>query len=146
MPRPTVKGAGLRVASVLPRPTLRVVTNDAERRERLAYAIDAAMRKRSMSAPQLAKRIGKSADTIRRWREGQTLPDIFDVADLSVALELSPAYFVTPPPVPEYPIEDYAIELEQVGPEDEVRAQAMLDEAETPSPPRRLPRRADTPK
>lgn len=90
-------------------PTLRIVLSDVERRERLAFAISEAMRRNGQTPPKVAKLVGKSAETVRRWRDGETTPDILDVAPLAEALGVRVDYLVTPPPVPDYPIEEYLV-------------------------------------
>lgn len=83
--------------------------NDVERKERLTFAIQAAMRRRGLTPPKLAAMLGKHADTVRRWRDGETVPTILDVAPLAEALGVDPSYLIEPPPLPEYPLDEYLV-------------------------------------
>lgn len=80
-----------------------------ERKDRLAYAITEAMRRRGLTPPRVAAAMGKNADTIRRWRDGETVPSAIDVAPLAEALGVRVDYLVTPPPIPAYPIEEFLV-------------------------------------
>lgn len=90
-------------------PTLLPVTNDADLQDRLSFAIFWAMWKRDVTPPALAKGVGKSADTIRRWRDGDSTPSVLDVGPLARALGVRVDYFTNPPAVPDYPFGEYAI-------------------------------------
>jgi transcriptional regulator with XRE-family HTH domain len=105
--------------------TLRIVLDDVERRARLAYAISEAMRRRRLTAPKVGAKIGRSAETVRRWADGRNVPSVLDVGPLADALGVSVDYLVNPLPVPEYAIDDYLIEDDEPTVEDADRA---LDE------------------
>lgn len=81
--------------------------NDDERKKKLSFAIFWAMRERDVSPPKLAKAIGKSPDTVRRWLDGVGAPNALDLGPLAKALGLRVDYFTNPPDVPAYPFADY---------------------------------------
>jgi len=85
---------------------------DVERKERLGYAIREAMRRRRLTPPKLGKQVGRSGETIRRWMAGTNAPSVLELGALAEALGVDPLYLVNPPPVPEYPLDDYLLEDE----------------------------------
>jgi transcriptional regulator with XRE-family HTH domain len=87
------------------------VTDDVQRKEELAYAIRAAMARRGLSAPDVAKLIGRSPVTVGRWVRGETAPSALDVGPLAAALGVRSDYLIEPPPIPDYPIERYLVEV-----------------------------------
>lgn len=88
----------------------RAVTNgEMERRQRLAFAIGEAMRQQKLTPPAVAQAIGRSPETIRRWMNAENVPSALDVGPLAAALGVDPSYLVDPPPVPEYPLDEYLV-------------------------------------
>jgi len=65
-----------------------LVIPDDDRKQRLAYAIRAVMASQGLSPEDVAGAIepSKSAETIARWRRGQTTPSAVDVGPLARAL------------------------------------------------------------
>src|SRR6185369_12412485 len=90
-------GRGRSVSPVVP---------DKERRERLAFAIRAAMGKRSAQDIAVVIEPHRSKETIARWARGETVPSALDVEPLAVALGVTPLFLVSPPDVPTYPLAD----------------------------------------
>ena len=80
-----------------------------ERRERLAYLISEAMRRRGLSAPTLATQLGKASLTVRRWRNGETVPSIIDAGPLGEALGVAPELLLNPPEIPRYALDEYLV-------------------------------------
>lgn len=93
-------------------PTLRVVITDAERKNRLAYALRHARETRGLSVIDLAAAIGRSKATIYDWEDAKTAPSILDLGPLCDALGIRPDLFVDlpapPAPVPS-PVDDYLL-------------------------------------
>jgi hypothetical protein len=150
-----VEAARLRAAARWHVPTLAVVEKDADRKDRLSFAIFWAMWKRDVSPPALAKAINKSPDTVRRYRDGESAPSVLDVGPLARALGVRPEYFTNPPKVPDYPFEDFTVESPEgqvalavqegvaVG-EDRARRPVAGESPSEPEPsPRRRSRAAD---
>lgn len=92
------------------RRSVRPVVPDKERRDRLAFAIRAAMGKRT--AEDIAGVIDpkRSKETIARWARGETVPSLLDAAPLAEALGVRVELLVSPPPLPDYPIAEYLID------------------------------------
>lgn len=86
------------------------MADDVERKERLAYAIRAAMARRGLTAPMLAELVGRSSVTVGRWVRGDTAPSALDVGPLANALGVRADYLIDPPAIPEYPLEQYLVE------------------------------------
>jgi len=82
----------------------------AQERERLGYAISAAMQQRGFTEAGLARVLGRSPNTISRWATGETVMSALDVKPLAIALGVVYDLFVDPPEVPTYPIKDYLVE------------------------------------
>lgn len=91
-------------------PIVRFMVDDMERKERLAYAIRAAMAHRKLSAPDLAELIGRHPVTVGRWVRGETAPSALDVGPLAMALGVHATMFIDPPAIPEYPLAQFLIE------------------------------------
>lgn len=127
-------------------PTLRPVTNDKDRKRRLAFAVFWAMWQRDVTPPKLAAAIGRDANTVRRWRDGETAPSVLDVGPLARALGVRPDYFTDPPEVPVYPFEDYLLETDvqravaSGGEEGRRRSQVPRDPDRRPQSPARRAR------
>lgn len=102
------KPALLRVVRPWVLPTLPTV-RDADALDRFAFALRWAMWQRDVTAPQLAKAVGKGPDAIRRWREGEGAPSALDVGRLAEALGVRVDYFTKAPELPPYPFEDYEV-------------------------------------
>jgi len=78
-------------------------------RQRLAYALNAAMLAKDWKAPDLAKAIGRDASTISRWANGESVPNLLMTKALAEALEVRPEFLFDPPPVPDYPLSEYLV-------------------------------------
>lgn len=103
-----MKAASMRASQRWPVPTLTLLMNDADRKARLSFAIFWAMRERHVKPPALAKAIGRSDDTIRRWLDDDgSTPSALDLAPLAEALGVRVDYFTNPPDLPAYPFADY---------------------------------------
>jgi transcriptional regulator with XRE-family HTH domain len=85
------------------------VLSDDERRQRLAFAIRAAMGKRSAEQIAKAMRPTRSKETVARWARGETVPSALDIGPLAVALGVRVDFLAEPPAVPSYPLGDYLI-------------------------------------
>lgn len=103
-------GPDVGVVQRWPMPTLLPMRSDVDRKSRLSFAISWAMWKRGVTPPQVAAAIGKDAQTVRRWRDGETAPSVLDVGPLAQALGLRVDFFTNPPAVPEYPFEEYVVD------------------------------------
>ena len=79
------------------------------RKERLGFAIRAAMRAAGLTQEELATTLGKSTTTVGRWVRGDTVPNALEVGPLASALQVSPLLFIDPPDVPDYPINEYRV-------------------------------------
>lgn len=86
-----------------------LMVDEVERKERLAFAIEAAMAAREMEDDDLARLINKSATTVGRWRRGDTIPNALEIGPLADALRVDPSLLLDPPPKPTYPILDYLV-------------------------------------
>lgn len=86
-----------------------LMVDEVERKERLAFAIEAAMAAQGMEDDDLAERIGKSPTTVGRWRRGDTVPSALEILPLATALGVEPRFLLDPPPKPTYPIEEYLV-------------------------------------
>lgn len=84
---------------------------DAERRDRLAFAIRAAMGGRT--AQDIADLIKpkRSKETIARWARGETVPSALDIGPLAEALGVRIDLLVNPPAVPSYPLSEYLVDV-----------------------------------
>lgn len=102
-------------------PTLDIKVTDVMRKERLSYAIREGMRRKGLSAPELANLIGRAPVTVGRWVRGETTPSILDVAPLAEALGVRADFLIDPPAIPEYPIEKYLLEAVQEGVQEGLR-------------------------
>ena len=93
-------------------PTLWPVVDDAEQRERFAYALREAMRERELTPPKLAAKIDVAAKTVNRWVNGETLPNVMMVKPLAEALGVRPELVYDPPQRPDYPLSEYLLRTE----------------------------------
>lgn len=82
---------------------------DDVRKDRLAFAIDAAMAVRGLEDDDLAKLVDRSPTTVGRWRRGDTVPNALEIVPLAHALGVDPAFLLDPPPRPTYPIAEYLV-------------------------------------
>lgn len=120
--------------------TVPSVVPDKQRRERLAFAIRAAMGSRS--AQDIADVIEpkRSKETIARWARGETVPSALDVGPLAEALGVRADLLIAPPDVPTYPLADYLVSQEVAEGLQEGRERARRPQvAEAPSGPQRTP-------
>jgi transcriptional regulator with XRE-family HTH domain len=99
----------LRVAPSGYTSTVRVMT-DIDRRERLSFAIRAAMNGRTAEAIASAMDPHRSKETVARWARGETVPSALDIEPLAAALGVKPILLVSPPALPDYPLADYLVE------------------------------------
>lgn len=95
--------------AVTTRPRSWRIVGAVNRHPRLSYALQYAMDRKKLSPPQLARLIGKAPSTINRWLAGTSAPSLLDLVPLADALGVDPRLFVDPPPIPEYPIEQYLV-------------------------------------
>jgi transcriptional regulator with XRE-family HTH domain len=86
------------------------VVPDKQRRDRLAFAIRAAMGQRSAQDIADVMEPKRSKETIARWARGETVPSALDVGPLARALGVRSALLIDPPDLPTYPLADYLIE------------------------------------
>lgn len=93
-------------------PTLWPVVDDAEQRERFAYALREAMRAANLTPPKLAAKIDVAAKTVNRWVNGETLPNVMMVKPLAEALGVRPELVYDPPERPDYPLSEYLLQTE----------------------------------
>lgn len=116
---------------------------DADRRERLAFAIRAAMGTRSAQDVAEAIQPRKSKETIARWARGETVPSALDVGPLADALGVKVELLVSPPAVPSYPLAEYLVDAAVTEGVERGKARARRPQAgEGASPPRRSPLRS----
>ncbi len=96
--------------------SLVLMLGEKERRDRFAYALRRALLRRDMSVRALAGRLKVDPRTVGKWRDGKSLPDIFQTLALAEVLEVSenlfrdPPAIPPPPPEPYYPIDEYLLE------------------------------------
>lgn len=86
------------------------VVPDKERRDRLAFAIRAAMRGRTAEEVAAVIQPKRSKETIARWARGETVPSALDVGPLAAALGVRVELLVSPPALPDYPLAEYLVE------------------------------------
>jgi transcriptional regulator with XRE-family HTH domain len=90
--------------------TMAPVLPDKERRDRLAFAIRAAMGGRSAQDVASVIQPKRSKETIGRWARGETVPSALDIAPLAQALGVRIELLIDPPPIPTYPLSEYLVE------------------------------------
>lgn len=119
------------------------VLPDSERRQRLAFAIRAAMGKRTAQDVAEAIQPKRSKETIGRWARGDTVPSALDIAPLAEVLGVRPELLIDPPALPTYPLSEYLVEqtVEAAMAEGKRRARRPRA-AEAPSAPERSPARS----
>lgn len=93
-------------------PTFWAVGDDAEQRERFAYALREAMREARLTPPKLAAKLDVAAKTVNRWVNAETLPNVMMVRPLSEALGVRPELIYDPPERPTYPLSEYLVRAE----------------------------------
>ena len=117
---------------------------DAERRDRLAFAIRTAMGKRTAQDVAQAMEPKKSKETVARWARGDTVPSALDVGPLARALGVRVELLVDPPSVPTYPLSEYLLDAAASGVEEGLRraqdSQAEPDPEQPDQSPARRPR------
>jgi transcriptional regulator with XRE-family HTH domain len=127
--------------------SLVLMLGEKERRERFAYALQQALRARTMSERELAKRMGIDARRVAKWRSGKGLPDYYEMLALADTLRVkedlfrNPEPVPPPPPEPHYPIEDYLLEAADSGAAEGHRRATNGPTASTPGTPTRMPAR-----
>src|SRR5688572_7618888 len=84
--------------------TFWTVANDAEQRERFAYALREAMRASGLTPPKLAAKLDVAAKTVNRWVNAESLPNVMMVLPLAEALGVRPELIFNPPERPTYPL------------------------------------------
>lgn len=118
------------------------VMPDKDRRDRLSYAIRAAMGKRSAQDVAEAIQPKRSKETIARWARGETVPSALDVGPLARALGVKPDLLIDPPAMPVYPLSEYLVADALVAAFDEGAERARRPRAaEAPSELERSPQR-----
>jgi transcriptional regulator with XRE-family HTH domain len=85
------------------------VADETDAQRRLARAIQEAMDAAKLTPPKLAAKLGVAPKTVNRWVNGEAVPSALSIRPLADALGVSPMLFVDPPPVPEYPLEEYLV-------------------------------------
>jgi transcriptional regulator with XRE-family HTH domain len=117
----------------------RPVVTDAERRERLAFAIRAAMGKRT--AQQIADSMNptRSKETVARWARGETVPSALDIGPLAAALGVRIELLVSPPELPTYPLDDYLLDAAGSGVEEGIRRARARPAGQGPDTPAQSP-------
>lgn len=101
--------------------SLVLMLGEKERRDRFAYALQRALLKRNMSVRAVAAALNVDPRTVGKWRDGKSLPDIFQTLALAETLKVSenlfrdPPAIPPPPPEPYYPIDEYLLEAAQSG-------------------------------
>lgn len=98
-------------ARVQTQPSLWPVVDDAEQRERFAYALREAMRAARLTPPKLADKLEVAPKTVNRWVNAETLPNVMMVVPLSKALGVKPELVYDPPERPAYPISEYLVRV-----------------------------------
>jgi transcriptional regulator with XRE-family HTH domain len=71
------------------------------------------LQKRGLSERELSKRLGVEPRRIAKWRQGKSLPDLYETVALAKELEVTEELFRNPPvipPQPAYPIDQYLLE------------------------------------
>jgi transcriptional regulator with XRE-family HTH domain len=122
---------GSRVGGVIP---------DSQRKERLAFAIRAAMGKRTAQDVAAVIQPKRSKETIARWARGDTVPSALDVGPLAAALGVKIDLLINPPDVPTYPLADYLVNAAvSEGLEEGLERARRPREDEAPSRPRPMP-------
>jgi len=74
-------------------PTLGLVLSEEERKERLAYWISDTMRRRRLTPPKVAARIGVSRSAVTAWASGRSVPSMIYLGPLADALDVDPSLF-----------------------------------------------------
>lgn len=98
--------------SSLRSPSLVLMLGEVERRARFGYALQEALKRRGLSERQLAQRMGIDARKVAAWRQGRSLPDLYQTQELVEILRVREALFRDPPEVPKpppYPIDQYLL-------------------------------------
>ena len=114
-----------------------VVVPDKERRDRLAFAIRAAMAGRTAQDIADVMTPRRSKETIARWARGETVPSALDVGPLAAALGVRAELLIDPPGVPSYPLAEYLVDgAIEVG-----RREGRTREPAAPGEPAPLPAR-----
>lgn len=119
------------------------VLTDKDRRERLAFAIRAAMGKRTAQDIADAMNPHRSKETVARWARGETVPSALDVGPLAAALGVRVELLVSPPEVPSYPLADYLVDAAVASGVREGRRRASEGPGTPAQSPQRLPRAAE---
>jgi len=115
---------------------------EMERKRARAYAIERAMTIHKMRAPEVAARINKDPNTVRRWINAKTAPSTDDLIHLAELFGLEVADLMTPPPIPVYALDEKLLRAAvrrgaRAGLE---RLREEGQEPEAPDQPRRLHR------
>src|SRR5689334_9318655 len=80
--------------------SLVLMLGEKERRDRFAYALQEALRARTMSERQLAANLGIDPRKVARWRSAKAIPDYYEALALAEALNVREDLFRNPPAVP----------------------------------------------
>ena len=111
-------------------PSVRGVT-DVVRRDRLAFAIRAAMGKRNAQQIAATMSPSRSKETVARWARGETVPSALDVGPLARALGVRVDFLVDPPELPSYPLSDYLVSDEDAHRQADLVREAAASSLET---------------
>src|SRR3990167_3801523 len=129
-------GAKTSVGIVPTLPTLAMVLSEEERRARLAYWISDMRRRRGLTPPKLAARVGVSRSTVNNWESGEQVPSMIWLGALAEALRVDPRLFADLPPIPPSGAAEYLVEEAWAGGAAEGRRRARRPRAdEAPSAP-----------
>lgn len=90
-------------------PTLALVLDEEERKERLAYWIRDTMDRRRLTPPKVAERIGVSRSTVTAWAAGRAVPSMIYLGPLSAALSVDPRLFADLPAIPPSGAAEYLV-------------------------------------
>lgn len=88
-----------------------------------------------MSTSDVAAAIGRTPKTVLRWTKGETVPSALDLGPLSEALGVRPLYFLEPPPVPDYPLEEFLVRREVASAVEEAASRPRRSDPEPEDPP-----------
>lgn len=116
--------------------------SEMERRAARAFAIRRAMDLHGMKAPEVADRVHKDPNTVRRWMNGHTAPSTDDLIVLAELFGLDAADLTTPPPIPVYDLDEKLLRaaVRQGARAGLERLREIDPESEGPDRPRKLRR------
>lgn len=89
--------------------------NAEERQRARSFLIRRAMEVNGWKASDLARRVSRDGNTVRRWIRGETTPSADDLVALAEAFGVDPKYLFTPPAIPEYELDGSLLRAAQAG-------------------------------